>query len=255
MMMNSIKKQLLAALILGAGAQLQAASDQAAAAQPQPKQVNIGTSAGLSWSRPPRVRIMPGDLEGKPRNVIAAIEADTAGQITNVRIQQSSGLPDLDEMVIRAIKLARFRPYTENGVRYPVKVSQPFLFEANDYSSTQKSRKPQPYVCRYIFKSENIKKQLAHQPVPFQYQQLPKLALAMPLLEGADREVRFAFKVARNAQISGIRISQSSGIAEIDQMVIGALQDARIDAPRHFLQWGKLSFEDRIIFKLSDCPQ
>ena len=221
MMMNSIKKQLLTALILGAGAQLQAASDQAAAAQPQPKQVNIGTSAGLSWSRPPRVRIMP----------------------------------DLDEMVIRAIKLARFRPYTENGVRYPVKVSQPFLFEANDYSSTQKSRKPQPYVCRYIFKSENIKKQLAHQPVPFQYLQLPKLALAMPLLEGADREVRFAFKVARNAQISGIRISQSSGIAEIDQMVIGALQDARIDAPRHFLQWGKLSFEDRIIFKLSDCPQ
>ena len=106
MMMNCIKKQLLTALILGAGAQLQAASDQAAAAQPQPKQVNIGTSAGLSWSRPPRVRIMPGDLEGKPRNVIAAIEADTAGQITNVRIQQSSGLPDLDEMVIRAIKLA-----------------------------------------------------------------------------------------------------------------------------------------------------
>ena len=251
--MNSIKKQLLAALILGAGAQLQAASDQAAAAQP--KQVNIDTATGLSWSRPPRVRIMPGDLEGKPRNVVAAIEADTAGQITAVRIQQSSGLPDLDEKVIRAIKLARFRPYAENGVRYPVKVSQPFLFEANDYSSTQKSRKPQPYVCRYIFKSENTKKQLAHQPVPFQYLQLPKLALAMPLLEGADREVRFAFKVARNAQISGIRISQSSGIAEIDQMVIGALQDARIDAPRHFLQWGKLSFEDRIIFKLSDCPQ
>lgn len=254
--MNFIKKQLLTALILGAGAQLPAAaSDQAAAAQPQPKQVNIDTAAGLHWSRPPRMRIMPGDLEGKPRNVVAAIEADTAGQITAVRIQQSSGLPDLDEKVIRAIKLARFRPYAENGVRYPVKASQPFLFEANDYSSTQKSRKPQPYVCRYIFKSENIRKQLANQPVPFQYLQLPKLALAMPLLEGADREVRFAFKVARNAQISGIRISQSSGIAEIDQMVIGALQDARIDAPRHFLQWGKLSFEDRIIFKLSDCPQ
>lgn len=98
-----------------------------AAADPSPKRVSIG-GAGIQWSRSPKVSFTPKDLENQTRLITVYIEADEKGKITNARITRSSGLPSLDEKALRAVKNAKFKPYMENGVAYPIKTEQPFEF-------------------------------------------------------------------------------------------------------------------------------
>ena len=94
-------------------------------ADPSPKRVSIGGS-GVQWSRSPKLSISAKDLENQPRSAMVLIEADEKGKITNTRITRSSGLPSLDEKILRAVKSAKFKPYMENGVAYPIRAEQPF---------------------------------------------------------------------------------------------------------------------------------
>jgi len=95
------------------------------AADPAPKRVAIGGS-GVQWSRSPKLSVTAKDLDNQTRSVMVMIEADEKGKITNVRITRSSGLPNLDEKVLRAVRSAKFKPYMENGVAYPIRAEQPF---------------------------------------------------------------------------------------------------------------------------------
>ncbi|MDC4471135.1 TonB family protein [Acinetobacter baumannii] len=95
------------------------------APDPSPKRVSIGGS-GVQWSRSPRLTVSPKDLQGEARSVVVLIEADEKGKITNVRVTRSSGIPSLDDKVVRAVRSAKFKPYMENGVAYPIKAEQPF---------------------------------------------------------------------------------------------------------------------------------
>ncbi|EXB45970.1 TonB family protein [Acinetobacter courvalinii] len=95
------------------------------AADPSPKRVSIGGS-GVQWSRSPKLSVTAKDLDNQTRSVMVMIEADEKGKITNARITRSSGLPNLDEKVLRAVKNAKFKPYMENGVAYPIRAEQPF---------------------------------------------------------------------------------------------------------------------------------
>ncbi|WAU73060.1 energy transducer TonB [Acinetobacter sp. TR11] len=97
------------------------------AADPSPKRVSIGGS-GIQWSRSPKVSFTPKDLENQTRLISVYIEADEKGKITNVRITRSSGLPNIDEKTLRAIRSSKFKPYMENGIAYPIKTEQPFEF-------------------------------------------------------------------------------------------------------------------------------
>lgn len=90
-----------------------------------PKRVSIG-GAGVQWKRSPQLSINSRDLEGQARRIVVLIEADENGQVVNVRITQSSGLTQLDEKIVRAVRRAKFKPYTENGVAYPIRAEQPF---------------------------------------------------------------------------------------------------------------------------------
>ena len=94
-------------------------------ADTSPKRVSIGGS-GVQWSRSPKLSISAKDLENQPRSAMVLIEADEKGKITNARITRSSGLPGLDEKILRAVKSAKFKPYMENGVAYPIRAEQPF---------------------------------------------------------------------------------------------------------------------------------
>ncbi|UTO19097.1 TonB family protein [Acinetobacter sp. Z1] len=94
-------------------------------ADPSPKRVSIGGS-GVQWSRSPKLSVTAKDLDNQTRSVMVLIEADEKGKITNVRITRTSGLPSLDEKVLRAVKSAKFKPYMENGVAYPIRAEQPF---------------------------------------------------------------------------------------------------------------------------------
>ncbi|MGU3312069.1 energy transducer TonB [Acinetobacter sp. M5A5_2a] len=95
------------------------------APDPSPKRVSIGGS-GVQWSRSPRLTVSSKDLQGEARSIMVLIEADEKGKIINVRVTRSSGISSLDDKVVRAVRGAKFKPYMENGVAYPIKAEQPF---------------------------------------------------------------------------------------------------------------------------------
>lgn len=98
--------------------------------EPSPKNVSIGGS-GVQWSRSPRPSYTNRDLQGETRSIVVMIEADESGKITNARITRSSGIPALDEKILRSVRSARFKPYKENGVAYPIRAEQPFDLTLN----------------------------------------------------------------------------------------------------------------------------
>lgn len=100
------------------------------AAPPAPKSVSIG-GGGVQWSRSPKPQYNNRDLQGETRRVVVLIEADEKGNIKAARITQSSGLPALDEKIRRAVMSAKFKPYKENGIAYPISASQPFELTLN----------------------------------------------------------------------------------------------------------------------------
>jgi periplasmic protein TonB len=103
---------------------------QAEPADTSPKSVSIGGS-GVQWSRSPKPVYSNQDLQGENRRVVVLIEANEKGAIVNARITRSSGVPALDEKILRAVKGAKFKPYKENGVAYPIRAEQPFDLELN----------------------------------------------------------------------------------------------------------------------------
>jgi protein TonB len=97
---------------------------------PTTKRVSIGGS-GVQWSRSPRPSYGNSDLKGETRTIVVLIEADEKGKITNARVTKSTGVPALDEKILRAVRSAKFKPYKENGVAYPIRAEQPFELELN----------------------------------------------------------------------------------------------------------------------------
>lgn len=101
-----------------------------APAVPATKSVSIG-GAGVQWSRSPKPSYTNRDLQGETRSVVVLIEANEKGSITSARITRSSGIAALDEKILRAVRSAKFKPYKENGVAYPIRAEQPFELTLN----------------------------------------------------------------------------------------------------------------------------
>ncbi|AZC00611.1 hypothetical protein DKE52_010470 [Acinetobacter pittii] len=54
------------------------------------------------------------ELAGRNRLVLLEVKADEWGVITEVVLTRSSGLAELDEKSINAVKLAKLKPYKIN---------------------------------------------------------------------------------------------------------------------------------------------
>ena len=227
---------------------------QHAAAETAPaSEVKILQDRPVSWMRAPKVKFEPGDLEGRPRSVNVAIDADSSGNITAVKIITSSGLPDLDEMVINAVKKARFRPYIESGISYPFRATQPFEFNADDYSSTRKTPKRKPIkTCWADFEPEGLQLQQSGQHRTFQYKDVPAMKLPMTESEAKQFSIDFSFSVDRKNQISDIRLIQSPS-DPIARLLLKKFELAKIEAPRKFYQIFKFQFKERIQLKNIQC--
>lgn len=210
---------------------------------------------GVQWARSPKPKLLNGDLEGKSRTIITIIDADTRGKVTNVAIAQSSGLPDLDDILIQAIKVARFKPYKENGVNYSFRVQQPFelIYDHNGTNNKSSKRNNSPTKCTYNFNSDVIQQQMQGQKTQFTYKQQPFLNILDSELNGESRSVSFKFKLSRKNIISDIIIVESSGLPTIDNKVFESIKYAQIRAPRKFYQLFKREFQDKIQFKLNEC--
>ena len=82
----------------------------------------------IEWSRKPRLSFTNKDLGDQTRSAEVVIDADANGNITNVKLAKSSGLPSLDDKILRAVRNAKFKT-TRDG--RPVRASLPFDLKPN----------------------------------------------------------------------------------------------------------------------------
>jgi len=60
--------------------------------------------------------------------VVVRVLISTQGTVLEAKVQRSSGYERLDESALKAVRTARFKPYTENGVAYRAMADIPFDF-------------------------------------------------------------------------------------------------------------------------------
>lgn len=216
-------------------------------------EVNVLKEVPIRWRRAPNIQFQPGDLEGRPRSVDVLMDADSTGKITSAIISKSSGLTDLDDMVIQAVKKARLTPYIKSGIRYPVRVMQPFNFKTDDYSSTLKSIKKIPIrTCMSYFEPEGFQRKQSDQHSPFQYKEIPEMKLPMTESKAKEFSIHFKFNLDRKNRISDIHLIRSSN--EIFALfLLNQFATAKIEAPRKFYQIFKFQFEEKIELKKIQC--
>lgn len=92
---------------------------------PAVKNVSIG-SGGIQWQRTPSFKLSASELRDGGCNVSVLINANEKGMVTSAVAKSSSCSPAVTRKITSAVKSAKFKPYTENGVAYPIVAQQPF---------------------------------------------------------------------------------------------------------------------------------
>lgn len=92
--------------------------------QSSPKSVSIG-GAGVQWSRSPKLSFKSSEITASCR-VVISIKANEKGSVTTASVKNSSCSPELTSKVANSVRNAKFKPYKENGVAYPISAEQPF---------------------------------------------------------------------------------------------------------------------------------
>lgn len=92
--------------------------------QSSPKSVSIGGS-GVQWSRSPKLSFKSSELTSSCR-VVISIKANEKGSVTSTSVKNSSCSPELTSKVSTSVRNAKFKPYKENGIAYPISAEQPF---------------------------------------------------------------------------------------------------------------------------------
>ena len=88
----------------------------------------VPESFKVYWLKAPTLTISGAELAGRNRLVLLDVKADEGGVITEVVLTRSSGLAELDEKSMNAIKLAKLKPYKINGKHVRFDVTLPLLF-------------------------------------------------------------------------------------------------------------------------------
>jgi len=88
----------------------------------------VPESFKVYWLKAPSLTISGAELAGRNRLVLLDVKADEWGVITEVVLNRSSGLAELDQKSIAAVKLARLKPYKINGKHVRFDVTLPLLF-------------------------------------------------------------------------------------------------------------------------------
>lgn len=146
----------------------------------------------VKWIQPPSIRISNDELQGYDRNVVIAAETNISGKITAIKLMQSSGINSIDLKLITAVENARFSPYQENGVFYPVRFVQPFHLEA--------SREPE-------------------------FEVYPEIKVNDEDLYGQNRSVSIFTEADVNGILTRSEIQKSSGLIKLDNFVLDEFRE------------------------------
>lgn len=111
-----------------AAAQGPTAAATAPASKPASSQPRLIGKVDYLGSRPhpdyPRVSMR----RGETGRVVVRVFISRQGLVEKATVRTSSGFSRLDESAVNAVRAARFKPYTENGVPYPAIADIPFDF-------------------------------------------------------------------------------------------------------------------------------
>lgn len=206
----------------------------------------------IQWSIAPRLQIRPSDLDGQNRTAKLLIDADTQGKITNVTILESTGLPSLDQKLIRTVARAQFKPYIYKGLATPFQVIQPFDLSTTEHRVSQSTSEIQRTYCQFPIITEMMKERKPERSFNYKSKFSPIL-IEKEEFKNDSYTIQFEFKLSRDNQMSDLKFTQLSQLSTIDTRVVSEIMDAKIYAPRHFWQFYKLKFHDKIIFRQSDC--
>ncbi|MEO6958487.1 MAG: energy transducer TonB [Burkholderiaceae bacterium] len=112
----------------GAAAQGAAVATTAPASKSDSNQPRLIGTVDYLGSRPhpdyPRVSMR----RGETGRVVVRVFISRQGLVEKATVRTSSGFSRLDESAVNAVRAARFKPYTENGVPYPAIADIPFDF-------------------------------------------------------------------------------------------------------------------------------
>ena len=218
-----------------------------------PKQLSVQKSAALpahlttriQWTKFPHPSYKNEDLKEQNRSAIIRIYADETGSISKASVQESTGLTHLDDLLIKAIREAHVKPYVENDTALPQIGYQTF--------SLKLSQEDDAEVCQYSFNSENWQAQQHNKKAPFSYRAQPDLNLDSEQLNGHNRAVKFTFKVNKQGDVKKVKVKKGSGIYALDQQIVRAVSNTKVDVPRKYWIYKKSTLKDEIKFDLAQC--
>lgn len=202
----------------------------------------------IQWTTFPQPQYNNDDLKGQNRAAILRIYADETGKITQASVQESTGLKNLDDVLIQAVRQAHVQPYKVEDTTLPIIGYQTFSLNLQQDQSE----------CNYSFNSKNWMAQQQQQKVKFSYKTQPQLELNRDDLNQHDRKIKFSFKVDKHGAVKKVKINQGSGIYALDQNIVQAISQSHITVKRSastLWLYKKSSFKDEIQFKLNECSQ
>lgn len=199
----------------------------------------------LEWREFPQLSYNNDDLDGQSRSAILRVAADETGTVTQVKVQESTGNKKLDDVLVKATKQAKVKPYQQDGNLISTIGYQTFNLDYKEANAATE--------CIYHFDSANWLKQQANKSAPFHYIQQPALSVGRDALKGKDRLVRINFKVDKQGDVSKVKIKKGSGIYALDAQVMQAISNAKIDVPTKLWFFKKSNLKDEIIFKFDEC--
>lgn len=200
----------------------------------------------IQWTTFPQPQYNHDDLKGQNRAAILRIYADETGKITQASVQESTGLKNLDEVLLQAVRQAHVQPYKVEDTTLPIIGYQTFSLNLEQ----------DPSECHYSFNSKNWMAQQQQQKVKFSYKTQPQLELNRDDLNQHDRKIKFSFKVDKHGAVKKVKINQGSGIYALDQNIVQAISKSQITVKRSastLWLYKKSSFKDEIQFKLNQC--
>lgn len=83
--------------------------------------------AKLRWDVRPKISFKDADINYDNRIISVEFEADTNGVITSAKIEKGSGSKDFDNKFLSSFKMAKTKPYYQNGVAHPIRAVQVFF--------------------------------------------------------------------------------------------------------------------------------
>ena len=216
------------------------------------KQLNTQKSAALpahkttriQWAKFPQPQYSNDDLKEQDRAAIIRVYADETGKVTKATVQESTGVNKLDDILIKAVSSSSVKPQLLKDTPLATIGFQTFNLKYYDNDQAE---------CTYQFNSKNWLAQTAQEKTAFTYRTQPQLAVNAEQLNGHNRSVNFSFKVNKHGDVKKVKIKKGSGVYDLDQAVLHAVSNAKVDVPRKFWIYKKSHLKDSIQFKFDGC--